>query len=127
MPHLFAICDIVGGLPNVPAVPGLGWAHHGTLGQYGAYLFVGSAAQLTALNALPNVIGLIAMTNAPDDEKRWLELDGALPTALRTRINNWLTARGRPNIPTGQTYRQVVRAIFRHFADMDPLESVFVK
>ena len=128
MPHLFAICDMIGGLPNIPAsTPVKGWAHFDSLGQYGAYLFSGTAAQLVALNALPNVVGLVAMMGKADNDKEWLELDGAIAPAVRTKINNWLTARARPTIPAGQTYKQVVRTIFRHFhATADPLEAVFV-
>jgi len=128
MPHLFAICDMVGGFPNIPAsTPVKGWAHFDSLGQYGAYLFSGTAAQLAALNALPNMAGLVEMTGKADNEREWLELDTVIAAGVRTKINNWLTARGRPTIPAGQTYKQVVRAIFQYFnSRFDPLEAVFV-
>lgn len=128
MPHLFAICNMIGGSPNIPAsTPVKGYAHFDTLGQYGAYIFSGTAAQLAALNALPNVIGLVAMTGKTDNDKEWLELDTVIAAGVRTKINTWLTARGFTNIPAGWTYKQVVRAIYQRFnSRFDPLEAVFV-
>src|SRR3990167_3098181 len=111
MPHLFAICDMTGGLPNIPAsTPVHGWAHFDSLGQYGAYLFSGTAPQLAALNALPNVVGLAVMTGKADNEKDWLELDTVIAAGVRTKINNWLTARGYPTIPTSWANKKDVRA-----------------
>ncbi len=110
--HGFAICKKAGGLPDIDfeATPVFGYTLGGVVGQFGAYLFSGTAAQLTALNALPQVIGICALTTAGD--VRWAELDGKIATAVRTKLNTWLTARGYPTIPTTWTYRQVVKAIY---------------
>lgn len=109
----FMICPQVGGAPSIDfeATPVHGWVQIGTVGGYGAYLMSGSGTQLLAINALPTVIGLVGMNDAGD--VRWAELDGAFPTALRTRMNTWLTARGFPTIPTGKTYRWVALQIFK--------------
>jgi len=119
---------MLGGLPNIPAsTPVKGWAHFDSIAGYGAYLFSGTAAQLTALNALPNVIGFVAMTGTADDEKEWPELDMVIAAGVRTKINTWLTARGYPTLPAGWTYKQVVRAVYQRFnGRADPLEAVFV-
>jgi len=114
--HMLAIVDMAGGLPNVdPAVtPYVGhnliWQIGGANG-YGLYMFSGLVAQLTALNALSQVRGLVVMTD--NGVVKWAELDNVITTAHRTKLNTWLTARGYPNIPAGWTYRQVVRAIIR--------------
>ena len=119
----FALCTQVGGMPILgdPPLPCTGWVQCGTIGQFGGYLFSGTAAQLIAINALANVIGLVAMTETGD--VRWAELDGNLPAALRTRLNTFLTARGWPTIPTGWTYRQTVVEIFKRLNDRWDLSS----
>lgn len=111
--HMIAIVDTVGGLPkiNTQTTPYIAHALIWKAGNYGLYLFGGTAAQLTALNALPEVRGLCAMTE--NETVKWAELDGVITTAVRTKLNTWLTARGYPNIPAGWTYRQVARAIIR--------------
>lgn len=83
----------------------------GQVGTWGAYLFSGTAAQLLAINALPNVYGICAVTESGN--VRWAELDGVIPAAVRTKINDWLSTRSLPTIPAGWTYRQVVMAIYR--------------
>ena len=39
------------------------------------------------------------------------QLNAVIPTAMRTRINVWLTARGWTNVPNGWTYLQLFNAI----------------
>jgi hypothetical protein len=75
-------------------------AHHG---DYGMYLVAGTGAALTALAGQANVWRICT----------WAELDNSIGAARRTAINNWLSARGWPNIPAGMTYRQVVAAVYR--------------
>lgn len=122
MPKLFAVVNMQGGAPDTGALIAgrdyKGYTHCTTFGQFGVYLFAGTGAQLTALDALPTVIGLVAMTQAGD--VRWGELDTTITLARRNRLNTWLTARGFPTIPAGWSYRQVVMALVRRgFPDFD--------
>jgi hypothetical protein len=112
MPKLFAICRMSGGLPDidVTVTPVKGWVLCDQVGNQGAYLFSGTAAQLAALNALSQVLGIIAVTQ---NGARWAELDGVISSAVRTKLNTWLTARGYPNIPADWTYRQVILAVYK--------------
>lgn len=84
-----------------------------TAGNYGAYLFSGSATQLSAVNALTNVVGIVAVTD--NGNVHWAELDNTISAGVRANLNTWLTNHGFQTIPAGWTYRQVVNAIFRHF------------
>jgi hypothetical protein len=104
---------MTGGSPNVDAsvTPYTGYVHADSIGGFGAYLFSGTPAQLTALNALPQVIGIVAVSEAGD--VKWAELDGVIAAGVRTKLNTWLTARGYPTIPAGWTYRQVVEAVYK--------------
>jgi len=36
-------------------------------------------------------------------------------TAVRNKLNNWLTNHNKPNIPTGWTNRKLIKAIMKHF------------
>ena len=90
-----------------------GFVHCGTRGNFGAYLYAGTPAQLAALDALPTVIGLVIMTEAGN--VRWLELENTITNARRTRLNTFLTERGLPTIPAGRTYRQVVLTVWDRF------------
>lgn len=113
MPKLFALCQMSGGQPDVDftATPVKGYVLCDQVGGHGAYLFSGTGPQLVALNALAQVVGIVAVTES--GETRWAELDGVIAPAVRTRLNTWLTARGHPNIPAGWTYKQTILAIFR--------------
>ena len=119
MPKLFAITQMQGGVPNTGAlVVGRdfrGYVHCGTLGNFGAYLYAGTLAQLAALDALPTVVGLVVMTETGN--VKWAELENTITLAHRTRLNTFLTARGLPTIPAGRTYRQVVLAVWNRFFD----------
>ena len=110
MPHMLAIVDMQNGLPVIGATPA-NYALIWQAGNFGLYLFGGTAAQLTALNALATVRGLAAMTD--NGVVKWGELDNVITSAHRTKLNIWLTARGYPTIPADWTYRQVVRALIR--------------
>jgi len=89
-----------------------GHVHIGNINhEVGAYIFSGTAAQLAAINSLPGIVGLVAVTE--NGAVRWAELDNVIGAAVRTKLNNWLTARGYPNIPAGWIYRRVVREVFQ--------------
>ncbi len=115
--RLFAICRMVGGSPDIDpsATPYHGYVHHASLGNQGAYIFSGTPAQIAALNALPQVVGLMA-TAKTSNPGNYLERNDPFPAATRTKINNWLTARGiTPLIPAGKTCGWVTEQIFRRF------------
>ncbi len=126
MPHGFAICRMAGGLPDIDfmATSVFGYTIGGVIGQFGAYLWSGTAAQLAALNALPQVVGICALTTAGD--VRWAELDGKIAAAVRNRLNIWLGAQGYPTIPADWSNRQVVEAIYKRMNDRFDLGGIDV-
>jgi hypothetical protein len=117
MPKLFALCQMTGGEPDVRMIDDAGkrlYNGHLLCGQiagWGVYLFSGTGPQLAALNALPGVVGLVAVLESGN--VKWAELDGTIAPAIRTKLNTWLSARGYPPIPAGRTYRQVVLDIYK--------------
>jgi hypothetical protein len=117
---------MVGGEPDVNREAIYGFVHCASVGNWGAYAFSGTAAQLTALAALPVVqlIPICAVTKSGN--VKWAELNTVIPSAVRTKLNTWLTARGLPNIPAGWTYRQVVLAVFKRLHDRFDLDNFYV-
>lgn len=98
----FAICRNESGSPNIGELPYSGFvlvAHYGHV--WGLYLFAGTAAQLTAINAAPNVIGMCSLAN----------VNTVISTAFRTQVNPWLVENGYAQIPADFTYHQVIDAI----------------
>jgi hypothetical protein len=75
MAKLFAVCPMVGGSPDIDstATPYKGYslAAHTANYAWGCYIFSGTGAQLTALNALPQVVGIVAVTENGDT--KWAE------------------------------------------------------
>jgi hypothetical protein len=112
MAKMFALCQMSGGSPAVDfsATPIRGYVLCDQVASWGAYLFSGTGAQLTALAAVPEVVPIVAVTE--NGGTKWAELDGTIAPAVRTKLNTWLTNRGYPNIPAGWTYRRVVREIY---------------
>jgi len=98
--------------PEIPATDDAGKRmYHGfvrlaRIGDWAVYLVSGTGAQLLAIDALPNVIGICAVTESGD--VKWGELDANIALAVRTKLNTWLTARGLPTIPAGWTNRKVL-------------------
>lgn len=113
MTKAFALIRMVGGSPDIGELPYFGYVLCDRIGatNWGAYLISGTGAQLSAIDALPSVMGIVAVTQAGD--VRWAELDDNIAGAARTKLNNWLTARFRPTIPAGWTNRRVVREIYQ--------------
>lgn len=114
---------MTGGVPDIDATatPYKGYVLCDTLGSWGAYLVSASGAQLTAINALPAVVGIVAVT---ENGVKWAELDGTIAAGVRTNINNWLTNRGITNIPSGWSYRQVINAIYNRFNNRFDINSM---
>jgi hypothetical protein len=131
--HMFAVARMVGGSPNLgdPVPPYHGHVLTGQVGQFGLYLFSGTPAQLAAIDALPNVVGLCLLrtTGSGMNVVKWAEIDDSFADAARTRINTWLTNNGKPTIPAGWTNKQVIRKLFEYLdsAEVADLDKYFVK
>ncbi len=83
------------------------WVRVGDLpGAYAVFVIVATGAQLTAIQANANCVGGIFVTG---EGIRWAELDQPVPTALRTKINTYLTAHSQPTIGVNVTLLQVMR------------------
>lgn len=91
------------------------------IGNWYPYLISGTGPQLTALNALSNVEGIVAVTENGD--VKWVELDEQVASAVRARLNTWLDSRGLPNIPADWTYRRLVREVYQQFNSHFDLDS----
>lgn len=121
MAKLFCIASMNGGNPDFGLLPYYAVVLAGDLpGIWGAYIVAGTPAQLQDINALPSVYGICMVT---EGETHWAELDTVISSAVRSRINGWLTARGYPTIPAGWTYRQVIIAIFKRINPNYTLEN----
>ena len=107
----YGVCQIINGQPDLGGLPFRGYCQLAKAGGWGLYLVSGSAAQLSSIGALANVYPLVAMTD--NGILKWAELDNVVTAAHRTKLNNWLTARGYPTIPAGWTYRQILMAILQ--------------
>jgi hypothetical protein len=131
--HMFAVARVQGGYPDIDTVatPYHGHVLTGQVGQFGLYLFSGTPAQLAAIDALPNVLGLCLLrtTGSGMNVVKWAEIDDNFATAARTRLNTWLTNNGKPTIPAGWTNKQVVRKLFEYLdsAEVADLDKYFVK
>jgi hypothetical protein len=120
--RMYALAQMDNGFPKVNAVatPYYGYQHLVTIGAtgWGLYQFSGTGAQLLAINALPEVVGLCGRTDS--GAVVWSEGNDAIEDGVRTKLNNWLSARGLPTIPAGTTKKQVVLAIARRvLSDFD--------
>lgn len=114
MPKMFCICPHVAKVIDLDRsiTPFVGAVTIGFSGNWGVYLISGTAAQLTAIANLSDVCLLCVVTQ---NSTRWTELDGNIPTAVRTRINTWLANNGFTGltVPTGWTYSTLVKFISR--------------
>ncbi len=123
----FALIEMEGGAPKIDptATPYHGHVICDRIGStgWGAYLISGTGPQLLAIDALPGVVGIMAVTES--EGVKWGELDGVPLAAVRTKLNIWLMSRDQPTIPNDWTARQVVKAIFKrantHF-DLDKFD-----
>jgi hypothetical protein len=88
-----------------------GYLYIGSIGTWGAYIVHGTGAMLQELDTLPNVVGICTKKN----------IGATVNSTVRTKLNNWLSNNGYPDIPADWTNRQVVKSIFRRFfPDFDP-------
>jgi len=112
----FAFIRMEGGSPQIDqtVTPYYGFAFVGRIGVWGAYIISGTRAQLLALNALPEVVGVCFVSNG--DTERWPELNDTINPAARTKINTFLINRGFDfQIPVEWTNKQVLLKTFRYF------------
>ncbi len=109
MAKAYAVVRMSGGLPELDAAttPYYGYCLGAHAGGWGLYVISGTAAQLTAINALAHVYGIASLA----------ALDNALSDAVRNRLNTWLADRGYPTIPAGWTGRQVVLWLYKRVND----------
>ena len=116
-----------GGIPkiDVQATPYHGHIFIGSIAGWGAYLISGTGPQLSAINALPEAVGIAVMT-VDADGTQWKELDSTVTLAVRTKLNTWLTNNGYPTIPAGWTNRRVVLELFRRLNPNFFIEKEFV-
>jgi hypothetical protein len=120
MAKLFCIAPHVGRVISIDreTTPFVGASTIGFSGDWGVYLIGGSVTQLTAIAALPEVCPICVVTE--DSTQHWDELNGVIPSAIRTKMNTWLTAHSYPTIPAGWKYDAIVRFIGRRMrADFD--------
>lgn len=110
---MYAISSMTNGLPDTGANSYHGHVLIKELGQYGLYLFSGTSVQLTALAGEAGIVALVKMND--DGVTKYAELSNVVSTGARTKMNNWLTARGYANIPVGWTYRQILNALVNRF------------
>lgn len=114
---MFAIARMVGGQPDIDqeATPIKGYVLCDQVANFGAYLFSGTGAQLSALDALPQVVGICAVTE--NGNVKWAELDGVVAAGVRTKLNTWITNNRHawPLIPAGTAYRQILQVLYKRF------------
>ena len=127
MPKAFMITHMEAGSPDFSGFPYNGCALCAKTPnrEHGIYIVTATTAQLAAINVLPQVF-FICLVTAPENAARWPELEDVIPTPRRTRINEWLSARGYPTIPAGWTYRQTIRAICRRLNDHYEIDTTDV-
>jgi hypothetical protein len=121
-----ALVKMSGGSPQIDTAvtPYVGHILVGHAGGWGGYLISGSAAQLTALNALPEVVGICVMTESGG--VKWVELDNVITPAMRTKLNTYLTSKGLSTVPVNWTNRQIVLAVFRRMNPEFDLDKEWV-
>ena len=68
---------------------------------WGVYLLGGPVAQISAINALPTVIGVCT----------WAQLDNVMRAEALTKVNTWATNHGYPTAPVTWTNRRVLREL----------------
>lgn len=85
-----------------------GWVWAGKLGQWNAVLVTTTENRLDAIDASPNAILLVRMSDGRQ------ELENDIDPVILTRLNTWLTARGI-TIEENAPIRQIIRKLFRRF------------
>jgi hypothetical protein len=109
----YAIIAMAGGAPDLGDLTYYGYSLAAHIGQtWGLYVISGTGAQLAAIDALPQVYGICAVS-ASGAIHLASGLDDVIAAGARTRINTWLSARGYPSVPADWTYRQVITAIYQ--------------
>lgn len=123
----FVLIRMRGGRPDIDfeqtPIPGYVLADQIRNTGWGAYLVSGTGVQLLALDALPQVVGIVAVTE--DGNVKWGELENPVDANVRQKLNTWLSSQSHPTIPDGWSNRRVVREIYEranaHF-DLDQFD-----
>ncbi len=112
----FAIIRMSGGQPeiNPETHPYHGYVLCEQIGNWGAYLICGTGAQLQAIDQLPHVYGICAVTE--DGDVKWGELDDIPLAAARDKLNTWLSDHSYPTIPADWTARRIVEEVYTRFS-----------
>jgi hypothetical protein len=71
---------------------------------------LGGDLVLKLQNILEDYVKVLAIKSRVMDLTN-IQFNAVIPTAIRNRINAWLTARGWTNVPSGWTYKQLLNAI----------------
>ncbi len=120
---------LVQGPPGSPQIdmtvtPYAGHVYVGSIAGWGGYLISGTLAQLQALQATPQVVGIAMLTS--NDTAKWKELDAVITPAMKVKLNTWLTARGWPTIPAGWTARQIINFAMKRLNPNFKIENEWV-
>lgn len=135
MTKQFLIVPMMGGLPDIDALatPYAGFVFCDRIGDYGAYLFAGTDAQLDALIALPQVIE-VARVGSKSDSKAGASLDAIgepidaelvktdsaelekpVEKAKHAKLEAWLADQRMPALDESKTYRATVDELYKRF------------
>jgi hypothetical protein len=121
---LLALVKNPGGWPNLENLPYHGFVKVGDrdIGNWGLYMISGNDKQLKAINELPEnkVVGLVIYKERyrPDSDTVEIiqkELDDDIPANVLTKVNAWLTDRGKPTITDETKNKRVVKKIINYF------------
>jgi len=126
-----ALVKMAGGMPVIDqaVTPYHGHLLIGKAGDWGAYMISGKPAELTALNALPEVVGICTMTESGSGYSvvKWAELSKPITAAMRTKLNTYLTSKGLPTVPSSWSNRQVVETVFKRLNPDFRFDDFWVK
>jgi hypothetical protein len=98
--------------------PYTGHVYIGEIAGFGGYIVSGTQAQLTAINALPNVCGLAYISDPKFNS--WTELNDVINSTARTQLNVWLTKYSLSNIAADWTCQRVISMLIQLYKTSSP-------
>ena len=90
---MYAIAKMSNGMPDLGGLPYYGFVHIGRVGDWGAYLFSGTPAQLSAIAAAEGVIVLAERTDTEGEQ--WTERVQDMLCVRAVKVNEWLSNEGK--------------------------------